>query len=294
MFDGRARLGRPVKTATVIEPVDDPADPRLVDYLELTDAAARRRRERDELFVAEGVTAVVRLLASGHRVRSVLVTPNALVRLGDRLDSLDAPVYVASKEVLMATVGFHLHRGAVAAADRRPLPTVAAAVAPVNRIAVLEGLNDPENLGAVARSARALGVGALVLDPTCIDPYYRRTVRVSMGEILLLPVARSDDWPGDLAGLARLGFETWALTPDPTAAPIGELAVPRRVAIVLGAEGPGLSHAALAACTRRVRIPIHAGVDSLNVGHAAAIAFAAVAGIMPTTRPDGSAAATTG
>ncbi|MET0326593.1 MAG: RNA methyltransferase [Ilumatobacteraceae bacterium] len=258
------------------EPVADPADPRLADYVELTDAAARRHRERDELFVAEGVTAIERLLGSGHHIRSVVVTPTALARLAGRLDSVDAPVYLVSKAVLAAAVGFNLHRGAIAAADRRPLPSIADAVQGARRIAVLEGLNDPENLGAIARSARALGVDALVLDPTCIDPYYRRTVRVSMGEVLYLPVARAASWPGDLDVLAAAGVETWALTPDPSAEPIWALDVPPRVALMLGAEGPGLSAAALARADRRVRIPIAADVDSLNVGHAAAVAFAAL------------------
>jgi tRNA G18 (ribose-2'-O)-methylase SpoU len=265
------------QTAPVQVAIDDPADPRLADYIEMTDAAARRRRERDELFVAEGVTAVQRLLLSGHRIRSVLVTPQALTRLGAALDGLDAPVYVASRAVLAATVGFDLHRGAIAAADRRPLPTLTTVVAGASTLAVLEGLNDPENLGAVARSARAFGIGGLVLDPQCIDPYYRRTVRVSMGEVLFLPVARADGWPGDLATLHDAGFETWALTPDPAADALWSLTVPPRVAVMLGAEGPGLSAAAMAYATRRVRIPIAAGVDSLNVGHAAAVAFSHLA-----------------
>jgi tRNA G18 (ribose-2'-O)-methylase SpoU len=257
--------------------VDDPDDPRLADYAELTDPAARRRRERDELFVAEGVTAIERLLRSGHRIRSVLLTAQALSRFDGALDSLDAPVYVAPKAVLAATVGFDLHRGAIAAADRRPLPSVAEAIAGTSRVAVLEGLNDPENLGAVARSARALGVDALVLDPRCIDPYYRRTIRVSMGEVLFLPVARATEWPGDLTVLHAAGFETWALTPDVGAESLWSLAVPPRVAVLLGAEGPGLSTAAKAAATRLVRIPIDPAVDSLNVGHAAAVAFAHLA-----------------
>ena len=258
------------------EPVADPADPRLADYLELTDPEARRHRERDVLFVAEGVTAIERLLDSGHRVRSIVVTPNALARFAGRLDRVDAPVYLVSKAVLAAAVGFELHRGAIAAADRRPLPSIADAVRDARRIAVLEGLNDPENLGAIARSARALGVDALVIDPTCIDPYYRRTVRVSMGEVLYLRVARAASWPGDLDVLADAGVETWALTPDRSAEPIWSLDVPPRVALMLGAEGPGLSTAALARADRRVRIPIAADVDSLNVGHAAAVAFAAL------------------
>ena len=259
-------------------PVDDPADPRLADYVELVDPVARRRRERDELFVAEGVTAIGRLLESGHRIRSVLVTAAALGRFDGRLDTIPAPVYVASKAVLAATVGFDLHRGAVAAADRRPLPSVVEVAGTAHRIAVLEGLNDPENLGAVARSARALGIDALVLDPTCIDPYYRRTIRVSMGEVLHLPVARAEQWPGDLQTLRASGTELWALTPDPAAEDLWSLAVPERLAVMLGAEGPGLSAAALACADRRVRIPIRGEVDSLNVGHAAAIAFAALGG----------------
>ena len=183
---GRVKGGQ---TPSVEVAIDDPDDDRLDDYRELTDPAARRRREGTELFVAEGVTAVTRLLVSGHRVRSVLVTPQARTRLGTALDDLDAPVYVAPKAVLAATVGFDLHRGAIAAADRRPLPTLDDVVAGASSLAVLEGLNDPENLGAVARSARAFGIGGLVLDPHCIDPYYRRTIRVSMGEVLFLPVA---------------------------------------------------------------------------------------------------------
>jgi tRNA G18 (ribose-2'-O)-methylase SpoU len=254
-------------------------DPRLADYVELTDHAARRARERDELFVAEGVTAIERLIASGHRVRSVLVTPSAATRLRARvgeLEALDAPVYIASRAVLAGTVGFDLHRGAIAAADRRPLPAIAAVAGNATRLAVLEGLNDAENLGAIARSARALGIDGLVLDPRCTDPYSRRTVRVSMGEILHLRVARSRSWPDDLTALAEVGFEVWALTPDAGAEPLWELAVPQRVALLLGAEGPGLSADALRFATRRVRIPIRPDVDSLNVGHAAAIAFAAL------------------
>ena len=258
-------------------PIDDPADPRLADYVELADPVARRRRERDEIFITEGVTAIERLLESGHVVRSVLITPKHLAALRPRLEQLDAPVYLAPQPVLAATVGFDLHRGAVAAAERQPLPPVAEVVRTARTVAVLEGLNDPENLGAIARSARALGVDGLVLDPTCIDPYYRRTVRVSMGEVLHLPVARAESWPGDLDIVHAAGIETWALTPDPAAADLFELAVPDRVAVLLGAEGPGLSRAVLHVADRRVRIPIDRRVDSLNVGHAAAIAFAMLA-----------------
>jgi tRNA G18 (ribose-2'-O)-methylase SpoU len=266
-----------------VERVTDPTDERLADYRELKDAAARRRIEGDESFIAEGPTSIERLLASGHRVRSVLVSDQKYQRMTHLLDPLHAmgtPVYVVDTRLLCEIVGFDLHRGAIAAADRRSHPTLDEVVATARRVAVLEGLNDPENLGAIARSARALGVEALVLDPTCIDPYTRRTVRVSMGEILLLPSCRvgPDEWP--VTALTRLhatGFESWAMTPADDSTDVWSLAVPDRLAIVLGAEGSGLSETAMAACTRRVQVPIHPDVDSLNVGAAAAVAFAIAA-----------------
>jgi tRNA G18 (ribose-2'-O)-methylase SpoU len=262
-----------------VEWIDDAADARLADYRELRDAAARRRIEGDEFFIAEGPTSIERLVASEHRVRSVLVSEQKSERMASTLATVDAPVYVVDRRLLRDIVGFDLHRGAIAAADRRPHPTLDAVVASSTRIAVLEGLNDPENLGAVARSARALGVDALVLDPTCIDPYTRRTVRVSMGEILFLPACRvaSDDWPATaFERLHAAGFETWAMTPADTSADIWQLRVPERLAVVLGAEGPGLDERTTRAATQCVRLPIHADVDSLNVGAAAAVAFAIV------------------
>lgn len=259
-------------------PIVDAADPRLADYVDLADAAARRRRERDELFIAEGPVALEKLVASGHPIRSVLTTPKHRARVA-AIVGAEVAVFVVTASVMRATVGFDLHRGIVAAADRRPFPTVAGLLAGVSagpqRIAVLEGLNDPENLGLIARSARAFGVAALVLDPTCIDPYYRRTVRVSMGEILLLPVARARAWPGELDVVRAAGFTIWALTPAPDADDVWTVARPDRLALLVGAEGPGLSAAALGAADRRVQIPIDQAVDSINVGHAAAIAFAA-------------------
>jgi tRNA G18 (ribose-2'-O)-methylase SpoU len=288
VFDARApaadgQVAR--ETDAVRIDVDDPADPRLADYTELTDPAARRRRERDDFFVAEGPVAVERVLASGHRIRSVLISEPKWERVSSLVGELDAPVYVAPREIVAATVGFDLHRGVVAVADRRPLASLDDVVRVARRIAVLEGLNDPENLGAIARSARALGVDALVLDPTCMDPYARRTVRVSMGEVLMLPVARPQPWHDVLAQLHRCGFETWALTPDPTADDLWTLDVPASVAVVLGAEGSGLDGRTLASATRRVRIPIAADVDSLNVAAAAAIAFAATGTARTAGRP---------
>lgn len=262
-----------------MEHIEDPSDPRLSDYRELRDATARRRIEGDVFFIAEGPVAIERLLASDHRVRSVLVSEQKHARMADLLAPLDAPVYVVDQSLLHDIVGFDLHRGAIAAADRLPHPSLDRLASQGRHLAVLEGLNDPENLGAIARSARALGVDGLVLDPTCIDPYTRRTVRVSMGEILHLPTCRADppDWPGAaFERLHEVGFETWAMTPADDADDVWELPVPDRLAIVLGAEGPGLDRRTKSAASRRVRLPIRRNVDSLNVAAAAAVTFAIV------------------
>jgi tRNA G18 (ribose-2'-O)-methylase SpoU len=259
--------------------ITDPADRRLGDYRELRDPAARRGIEGDELFIAEGPVAIERLLASPHTVRSVLLSEEKYDRLAPLFEGRDIAVYVVARHLLREIVGFDLHRGAIAAADRLPRPTLAEVLAKSRRVAVLEGLNDPENLGAVARSARAFGIDGFVLDPTCIDPYTRRTVRVSMGEILFLPCARvaADDWPGGaLAEVHAAGFTTWALTPAPDAADIWSLPVPTRVALLFGAEGQGLSAAAMESAGTRVRLPIAPDVDSLNVAAAAACTFAIV------------------
>jgi tRNA G18 (ribose-2'-O)-methylase SpoU len=254
--------------------VTAPSDAQLADFVDLADPAARRRRERHALFIAEGLLAVQRLLESDHPIRSILVTPNHRHRVEALPGATDAVILVADEAVVARTVGFNFHRGVIAAAERRPLPNVADVVATSHRVVVLVGLNDPENLGLIARAARAFGVDALVLDPTCIDPYYRRTVRVSMGEVLLLDVARCDAWPAGIDVLHDAGLVTWAMTPAADATSIWDADVPERLALVLGAEGPGLDPATLQRASQRVRIPIRSSVDSLNVGHAAAVALA--------------------
>ena len=261
------------------ERIDDADDPRLADYRQLKDAVARRQIEGDELFVAEGPVAIERMIASGHRVRSVLLDELKHARMADQLAGVAAPVYLVARSLLHDITGFDLHRGAIAAGERRVAPTLQELAATTTRLVVLEGLNDPENLGAIARSARALGFEGLVLDPRCLDPYTRRTVRVSMGEILMTRWARvaAADWPTSaFTHLADAGFETWATTPASDSADIWSCDAPERVAIVLGAEGPGLSDSAQQAASRRVRIPIRDGVDSLNVAAAAAVSFAVV------------------
>ena len=266
--------------------VDDPSAAVVADYRRLNDQSARRALEGDRFFIAEGIVSVERAVDSGHSLRSVLVTPSKVARVRDRLPRLvdgDVPLFVMERDRITELVGFDLHRGVVASADRRPIMGVAElAASGVSRVAILEGLNDAENVGVIARAARALWVEALVLDPTCTDPYSRRTVRVSMGEVLHLPVARSADWPGDLDVLHDAGFETWAMTPADDAVDLWDAVDgertgrPDRLGILLGAEGPGLSPKAMAAASARVRIPIAEAVDSLNVGHAAAITFAAL------------------
>jgi tRNA G18 (ribose-2'-O)-methylase SpoU len=247
-----------------------------IDDVRVADYAGLRGKESSEYLIAESAAVVERLVASRLEVRSFLLTPKAFERLADVVARSTAPVFVADPEVMAAIAGYDVHRGILASA-KRPAPVrLADVLATARRLVVLEGSNDHENIGVVARSARALGIDALVLDPSCADPYYRRAVRVSMGEILHLPIVRCTTWPEPLHEIADAGFETWALTPDASATPLSGLAVPHRVAIVAGAEGPGLSAAALAHIRTHVRIPMHHGVDSLNLGHALAIAMAAV------------------
>ncbi|MFN2608928.1 MAG: TrmH family RNA methyltransferase [Acidimicrobiales bacterium] len=257
--------------------VTDPADPRVADFVGLTDPELRRRRERGDgdggFFVAEGDVVLRQLVRSPYRVRSFLLTPGRLHALGPELAGVDAPVYVAAQSVMDAVAGFHLHRGSLASADRRPLPDAADLVVGADLVVVAEGVNDHENLGALFRNAAAFGAGAVLLDPTTADPLYRRSVRVSAGQVLRMPFARAGPWPAALAGLVALGFEVLALTPAAGAVDIRSVPRRPRQALVVGAEGPGLSRVALAAASRPVRIAMAPGVDSLNVATAAAVAL---------------------
>jgi tRNA G18 (ribose-2'-O)-methylase SpoU len=216
------------------------------------------------------------LLASRLRTVSVLVLEQRRQALEANLADADVDVFVAPLDTMRAVAGFDIHRGAVAVAERPPAVAAETLIERARLLAVLEGLNDHENLGAIARSAAALGVDGLLLDPTCADPLYRRSVRVSMGALLTLPFARCPAWPDELRRARAAGFTVVALTPAPEAEPIAEVAgrlVGRRVALLLGAEGPGLSSVALTTADDRARIPMTTDMDSLNVGHAAAIAF---------------------
>ena len=254
--------------------VASPTDPRIADYVGLTDGARRMRHEQGAgFFIAEGDQVVRRAAAAGHPPRSVLVSPQRLPDLSAAVAALPCPFYVAPYDVLEAVTGFHVHRGILASFGRLPDRPAAQVLAAARRVLVLEALNNHTNLGAVFRSAAALGMDAVLLTRTCADPLYRRSIRVSMGEVFSVPYAFLDDWPGALADLRRRGFRVLALTPAPDALPLSQvcLADDERAAVLLGAEGPGLTAEALAG-SERVRIPMSAGVDSLNVGAAAAIA----------------------
>ncbi|MEY2461338.1 MAG: hypothetical protein QOG30_3168 [Acidimicrobiaceae bacterium] len=253
----------------MIEPVevDDPADPRLFDFVELRDG-----RSPDGAFIVEGLTPLTELVRSRYRTRAVLIARSKLAAVRPLIDGLTAPLYVGDMALVRATVGFNLHRGVVASADRLPPEDPVALVRNARRIAVLEQLNDVENLGNLFRSARAFGIEAVLLDPQTADPLYRRCVRVSMGHVMHVPFARFDRWPIALDELRTLGFTVAALTPSSSAMPIDDFKA-ERVAWLLGAEGPGLTDAALERADVQVRIPMAAEVDSLNVGTAAAIAF---------------------
>jgi len=263
--------------------IDDPTDERLRPYVALRDPALRHAVEApgptgEGLFIAEGKLVLPRLLESPYEVVSVLVIPARVGELCPLLRDQPVDVFVAGRAVLDEVAGFPVHRGVLAAASRRALVDPVTLTTPLCRVAVLEGLNDQENLGALARSAVALGIDGLLLDPTCCDPLYRRVVRVSMGNVLHLPFTRVEPWPGGLDRIRDAGFTLVALTPDTAAEAIetAELAALDRVAVLLGAEGRGLSVGALDHADRRVRIRQRPGVDSLNVGHAAAIAFHAL------------------
>lgn len=260
--------------------ITDATDPRLADYMNLRDRDIAQRHESERILIAEGPEVVRRLISSGLTIRSIVVAPNRLEVMEQALASVTCPVYLVERDVVSKTAGYSLHRGVLASAVRPPtwsLDDVWARPPLDGRahlFAVLEGLNDHENLGAIARTARAFGVDALVLDPTCADPYYRRCVRVSMGEILFLPVVRTQI-DSLIQSVRAHGGTTIALTPRRDAARLDDVDTgDRPTALVFGSEGFGLPESTLSQVDACARIDIVSDVDSLNVGHAVAAAFA--------------------
>ncbi|GAB3228098.1 RNA methyltransferase [Glycomyces halotolerans] len=253
--------------------IDDPGDERLSDYRALTDLALRTRFEQPHgLFIAEGRQVIERALRAGYRMRSMLIDAKRTGQLAHLAG--DAPCYTAGPDVLEAVTGFHVHRGALASFHRKALPEAAAVLRSSHRVVVLEGINNHTNIGAIFRVAAGLGFDGVLLAPDCADPLYRRSVRVSMGEVFAVPYAYLDPWPDALKHVRDAGYTLVGLSPSAGAIALDRVGAEarRRPALMFGAEGPGLTPAALAVCDRTVVIPMHAGVDSLNVAAAASVA----------------------
>jgi tRNA G18 (ribose-2'-O)-methylase SpoU len=264
--------GVPAETAIAIT---DPSDDRIADYRALTDVELRTRWERPHgLFIAEGELVLRRAARAGYAIRSVLIDAKRTDQLVD-LPLHGAPMYAATQDVLAEVTGFHVHRGVLASFHRRELPSVPEVLASARRVAILEDVNNHTNIGAIFRGAAALGMDAVLLSPTCADPLYRRSVRVSMGEVFAVPYASLEPWPAALDDVRAAGFRIVAMTPAADAVPLQDLdaSLRARPAMLLGAEGAGLTAKALAKSDVRAAIPMRRGVDSLNVAAAAAVAF---------------------
>jgi len=269
--------------------ITDPADERVRDYFRLTDVALRTKVEPERgLYLAESDKVIRRALAAGHRPRSFLMGERWLVDLADLVEQAESegvPVYVARAPVIESMTGFHLHRGALASMRRPSLldPTVLLQSALVrsalqqrdSRVVILEDIVDHTNVGAVFRSAAAIGVDAVLITPRCADPLYRRAVRVSMGTVFQVPWTRIAAWPGGLQVLRDNGFTVaaFALTDDAMSLDDLESDQPERLAVIFGTEGDGLARRTVEGADLVVKIPMAGGVDSLNVAAASAVAL---------------------
>jgi tRNA G18 (ribose-2'-O)-methylase SpoU len=254
--------------------VTDPADPRLADYRDLRDVELRKHLEAEHgLFLAEGEKVVRRAVEAGCTPRSFLMAPRWLDGLADVLSVTDAPCYVVSEALAEEVTGFHVHRGALASLERRPLPSVDDVLDGARSVLVLEDIVDHTNVGAIFRSGAAFGFDAVLLAPRCADPLYRRSIKVGMGAVFTTPWTRLPDWYDALPALSARGFTTVALTLAADARPVEEaVAGVERVALVLGSEGHGLSSRWETSADRRAIIPMREGIDSLNVAAASAVA----------------------
>ncbi|MEZ3160156.1 RNA methyltransferase [Microbacterium sp. BWT-B31] len=257
--------------------IEDPADPRLSDYRDLTDVALRRVLEPEGgLYIAESAKVIARALAAGHVPRSILVQQKWLPDVEDFAAAHPGtPVYVVTPEIAERLTGYAVHRGALAAMHRPVLAPVAEVVAGARLVVVLDEIVDHTNVGAIFRAAAGLGADAVLISPRCADPLYRRSVRVSMGTVFQVPWTRIPQWPAAREQLHEAGFRlaALALADDAVTLDAFSATAPDRIALMLGAEGDGLSRAALAAADTIVTIPMTGGVDSLNVAAASAVAL---------------------
>lgn len=252
-------------------PIDDLADPRLAPYRELNQ---RNLIRGSGLFIAEGDKVTERLIASRYPVDSLLAEEDQAARLAPRLPD-QTPIYVVSRKLLEATIGFNFHRGVLACGRRLPGPTVAEVAgddsASTATILVCPEVHDPTNLGSIIRTAAALGCQAMILGERSADPFSRRVLRVSMGAALQLPIVESNNLAVDLVALRNRGYSLAATVLDPAAQPLRTFLPPPKLAILLGSEGHGLTPEWLGLCDRRITIPMALGIDSLNVAVAAAV-----------------------
>lgn len=263
-----------------IEHVTDATSDAVADYARLTDVALRSVTEPERgVFIAESAKVIRRAIAAGCTPRSVLMEEKWLADLAPHLAPFDIPVHIADQTGLEAITGYRVHRGALAAFERPELPDPGDLLAASRRVVILEDIVDHTNVGAILRSVAALGADAVLVTPRCADPLYRRSVRVSMGTVFQVPWTRLPEWAEARDLLTAHGFQVAALALAEDAVTLRELAAdpPERLALVLGAEGDGLSRHALAAADTIVTIPMAHGVDSLNVAAAAAVALYALA-----------------
>ena len=256
----------------------DLEDPALDDYLRMTDVRLRSRVEVERgLFMAESYEVISRAMDAGMAPRSFLMSEKWLAKFAPLYERFpEVPVYVGAESLLETLTGFHLHRGALAAMQRPQLPEVAELLRGARTVAVLEDIVDHTNVGAMFRSAAALGVDAVLVTPHCADPLYRRSIRVSMGTVFQVPWTRLEAWPAagvDLLHEAGFDVLALALSEGASALDVVDLGPERKVALVLGAEGHGLKPATLRAVDEHVVIPMAGGVDSLNVAAASAVVF---------------------
>lgn len=255
----------------------DPNSPEVADFFQLPDKFLKNGAQGTEpRYIAESNKVILRAAAAGHRLRSVLLEEKWFPVLADLAAAHpEVPFYTGSREMLESLTGFHLHRGALACFDRPKIPSLSDVLEKATRVVVLENLSQHSNVGAIFRSAAALGIDAVILSPTCCDPLYRRAIRVSMGSVLVVPWTRLTNWQDGLRQIKHHGFELAALelTEDSLDIDDPKLHSAQKIALIVGTEGPGITAETLAIADCTVKIPISEGISSLNVATASAIAF---------------------
>jgi tRNA G18 (ribose-2'-O)-methylase SpoU len=257
---------------TAFVAIDDPRDPRVHEYVGLRDTNLRKSLEAElGIFIAEGTKVIQRAVAAGYPPRSFLLAERWIPQLEAELSGFEGPVYVVSETLAEQITGFHVHRGALAALQRVNRHSVAELLE-LNRLVVAEDIVDHTNVGAIIRNAAGLGWDGMLISPRCADPLYRRSIKVSMGAVFSLPWARLADWAEAIPQLQAAGFQVAAMALNDDALPLAEYRPPEKLALLFGTEGDGLSRRWIEQADVCLKIPMRAGIDSLNVAAASAIA----------------------